>query len=189
MVDFTLHTPETAPDGAAERLTAAEKKLGFVPSLWAIQAEAPALLEGYQTLAGIFDKTSFTATERQTVMFTANFLNECTFCMAAHTGTAKSQGVPDDVIEALRNDTPLPDAKLEALRSFTRAVVTKRGWVENAEVEAFLAAGYGRQQVLEVILGVGLKVLSNYTNHIADTPLNEPFQKFAWTKPAARAAE
>ncbi|CAE7383839.1 unnamed protein product [Symbiodinium necroappetens] len=189
MVDFTLHTPETAPDGASERLAAAQKSLGFVPSLWAIQAEAPALLEGYQTLAAIFDKTSFTATERQTVMITVNFDNECTFCMAAHTGIAKSQGVPDDVIEALRNDTPLPDAKLEALRRFTRAVVTTRGWVEDSDVEAFLAAGYGRQQVLEVILGVGLKVLSNYTNHVADTPLNEAFQTFAWTKPSAQAAE
>jgi uncharacterized peroxidase-related enzyme len=188
MADFPLHTPETAPEGAAERLAAAKKTLGFVPNLWAIQAEAPALLEGYQTLAGIFDRTSFDATERQTVMMTVNFENECHFCMAAHTGIAKSQGVPDAVIEALRDDTPLPEPKLEALRAFTRALVAKRGWVEESDVQAFLDAGYSQRQVLEVILGVGLKVLSNYTNHVAETPVNEAFRKFAWTKPAAEAA-
>lgn len=190
MVDFTLHTPETAPKEAGERLAAAEAKLGFVPNLWAIQAEAPGLLEAYQTVSAIFDtKTSFTTTERQVIMITVNFDNECHFCMAAHTGTAKLQGVSDAVIEALRNDTPLPDAKLEALRTFTRAMVSKRGWAEPSDVEAFLAAGYDQRQVLEVILGVGLKVLSNYTNHVAETPLNEVFQKFTWTKPSVKAAE
>lgn len=190
MAEFTLHTPETAPDGARERLEAAQKRLGFVPNLWAIQAEAPALLEGYQTLNAIFEeKTSFDASERQTVLMTINFDNACHFCMAAHTGIAKKQGVPEAVIEALRDDTPLPDAKLEALRRFTRAAVGKRGWVEEADVQAFLDAGYTQRQVLEVILGVGLKVLSNYTNHVADTPVNEAFQKFAWSKPAAAAAE
>ncbi|MEE2877621.1 MAG: carboxymuconolactone decarboxylase family protein [Pseudomonadota bacterium] len=189
MVEFTLHTPATAPEGSRERLENAEKSMGFVPALWAAQAEAPALLEGYQTLANIFDKTSLDKTERQIVLMTSNYENECHFCMAAHTAISKSQGIDDAVIDALRNNTPLPNEKYEALRTFTRKVVQERGWVEPAEVDVLINAGYTRQTALEVVLGVGLKVLSNYTNHIVDTPVNEQFQPFAWSKSETVAVE
>ncbi|WP_366524330.1 hypothetical protein [uncultured Roseobacter sp.] len=73
------------------------------------------------------------------------------------------------------------DAKLEALRTFTLVVVRNRGHVTQADLDAFYAAGYGEQQVLEVILGVAQKVLSNYTNHIAQTPVDPAFTQFTWT--------
>ena len=90
--------------------------------------------------------------------------------------------VPEEISEALRNETPLPDDKLEALRNFTLAVVRKRGNVTNDDLQAFYDAGYGQQQVLEVILGVAQKTMSNYVNHIAETPIDEPFKKFEWTR-------
>jgi alkylhydroperoxidase family enzyme len=62
--------------------------------------------------------------------------------------------------------------------------VTSRGWPSEADTAAFLQAGYGKQQVLEVVLGVGMKTLSNYTNHIADTPLDQAFGRAAWSKAA-----
>ena len=105
--------------------------------------------------------------------------------MPAHTGLAKLDKVPDDVIEALRNGVPIADPKLEALRTFTVQVVNRRGWVANADVQAFLDAGYTQQQILEVIVGMSYKVISNYTNHIANTPVDAAFKKFAWEKPAA----
>lgn len=185
---FVIHTPETAPEGSRERLLAAKEKRGFIPNLWAVQAEAPALLEGYQTLDGIFSRSSFTPTERQVVMLTASRENGCTYCMAAHTGLAKMDKVAEEVIAALREDRSIPDVKLEALRTFTRALVNKRGWVDAADLDAFFAAGYGRQQALEVILGVAVKTMSNYTNHIADTPVNGPTAKFAWTPPEKKGA-
>jgi alkylhydroperoxidase family enzyme len=88
------------------------------------------------------------------------------------------------VVQAIRNGRPIADKKLEALRRFTAAVVTSRGWPSDADTGAFLNAGYGRQQVLEVVLGVGIKTLSNYTNHIADTPLDQAFATAAWSKAA-----
>lgn len=189
MVEFTFHTAESAPEGSRARLEKAQNDLGFIPGLWAVQAEAPASLEGYQTLACIFDQTSLSPTERQVVMMAANFEHECTFCMAAHSWISKAQGVPDDVVASLRDDTPLPETKQEALRVFTRKVIAGRGWVSEADTQAFLDAGYTRQQILEVILGVSLKVISNYTNHFARTPVNEAFSAYAWTKPARVAAE
>ncbi|TAN59301.1 MAG: carboxymuconolactone decarboxylase family protein [Rhodospirillales bacterium] len=184
MSGFILHTVNTAPEGARERLAKAQEKMGFVPNLWAIQAESPEMLEAYQTLAGIFDRTGFSIAERQVVMMTVNAENGCTFCVAAHSAIAKMQGIAPEIVLALRDGTPIQDAKLEALRVFTRLMVQRRGWLEGAEVEAFKSAGYTNRDVLNVVLGVGYKILSNYTNHLADTPLNDAFKPFAWKNPA-----
>jgi alkylhydroperoxidase family enzyme len=106
----------------------------------------------------------------------------------AHTGLAKLDAVPDDVVEALREGTPVADPKLEALRTFTVQVVRERGWVRDDDVQSFLDAGYTRQHILEVILGMAHKVISNYTNHLAKTPVDAAFKEFAWEKPAADEA-
>ena len=180
MTDLTIHSAQTAPDGSRAILEGAQKALGFTPNLSGVLAEAPAALEGYTTLAKILDKSSFTAEELQTVLMTANYLNECAYCMAAHSTIAKGAGVRDEIIEGLRNNTPLPDAKLEALRVFTRAALEKRGWVDEADIAAFTEAGYGNQQILEVITGLALKTISNYANHIAETPLDAAFSPFKW---------
>jgi uncharacterized peroxidase-related enzyme len=183
-MSYTIHTPETAPEAAKDVLTGAKKAFGFVPNLLAVMAEAPTLVNAYTTLDGLFAKTSLTPTERQTVLLTVSYENDCEYCVAAHSVIAGMQKVPADVIEALRNGVAHRDGKLEALRRFTSALVHTRGWLSKPEVEAFLAAGYGRQQVLEVMLGVGLKTLSNYTNHIAETPLDAAFGPAAWSKAA-----
>lgn len=90
--------------------------------------------------------------------------------------------VDDAITESLRDETPLEDPKLEALRSMTLTIVRNRGHVSQEDLDAFYAAGYGERQVLEIILGLSQKVISNYTNHIANTPVDAPFQKFAWSK-------
>ncbi len=188
MTDFTFHNAETAPQASKPLVAAATSAFGFFPNLLAGMAEAPALLEGYMTLAGIFDKTNLSETERQIILMTNNRLNGCTYCMAAHTTISQGAKVPADVIDALRNGTAIADPKLEALRQFSIAVNEHRGWVDEADVEAFLAAGYTRQTVLEVILGTSLKVMSNYTNHIAKTPVDGAFQANAWTAGERQAA-
>ncbi len=188
MTDFTTHSIDTAPAAAKPLLEGAKSAYGFVPNLLGNMAEAPALVEGYMSLAGIFGKTDLSETERQIILMTNNRLNGCTYCMAAHTTISQMANVPADVIEALRTDTPIADAKLEALRKFAIAVTESRGWPTDAQVNAFLAAGYTRQTVLEVILGTALKVMSNYTNHIAGTPLDDAFAPNAWAPDMVKAA-
>tara|TARA_R110002110_G_scaffold5222_1_gene27121 strand:+ start:1049 stop:1615 length:567 start_codon:yes stop_codon:yes gene_type:complete len=188
MTKFTQHTIETAPDSAKPFLQAAKDAYSFVPNLLGNMATAPALLEGYMTLAGIFEKTALSETERQIILMTNNRLNGCTYCMAAHTTISQMSKVPADVIEALRNGTPIADPKLEALRTFAAIVNEKRGWVEQDKIDAFIAAGYSEQSVLEVILGTSLKIMSNYTNHVTQTRLDEAFAPNAWTDPMQRAA-
>ena len=184
MAGFRRHTLETAGDSRA-LLEGAQKSFGFIPNLAAVMAESPALLEGYFTLSKIFDKTDLSETERQVILMTNNRLNGCDYCMAAHSTISQMKGVPDDVVSALRDNTPLADPKLEALRVFAEKVNVSRGWPENDDIQALLAAGYTERTVLEVVLGTGLKVLSNYTNHIVETPVDEQFASNTWHAPVA----
>lgn len=187
MTQFTRHTIETAPTNSQPIIEDVKKAMGFLPNLLATMAESPAMLEAYTTLAGIFDKTNLSETERQIILMTNNRLNGCIYCMAAHTTISQMKGVPAGVVTALRENTPIADEKLEALRVFAEMINTSRGWPEESDLQAFLAAGYNEENVLEVILGTSLKVLSNYTNHVAATPLDDPFAKNAWSAPHAIA--
>ena len=181
MANFTLHTPDTAPEGARDFISGVENKMGFVPSLFAVFAENPAVLHAYTQLADQLGKSGLSPLEQQVVTITASVENECHFCVAAHTTISEGAGLDLSVIEAVREDRAIADPKLEALRLFTKKVVIDRGFVSDTDVDAFLASGYDRSAVLAVILGVALKVISNYTNHVAETPVNEAFQKHAWT--------
>jgi uncharacterized peroxidase-related enzyme len=181
---YTVHTVESAPDAAKEVLAAAKKGLGFVPNLYGVMAEAPALVKAYAALSRIFDETSLSPAERQTVLLAVSYVNGCDYCIAAHSIIAGMQKVPPDVVRAIRDGKEIADHKLEALRRFTVAVVNSRGWPTDADTAAFLDAGYGKRQVLEVVLGVGMKTLSNYANHVAATPLDQAFASAAWSKAA-----
>ncbi len=183
MTNFQVHSIDSAPDRAKPTLEKAQKAMGFIPNLYGTFAESPATLEAYATIGSLFDRSSFNATERQIVLLATSFENGCEYCMAAHTTIAGMQKLPADVVEALRSGNAIPDARLEALRSFTLQVVRERGWVKDADVQAFLDAGFTQAQVLEVILGVGMKTISNYTNHVASIPLDGAFQPNAWTAP------
>ncbi len=183
-MSYTVHTVDTAPAAARETLAGAKKAFGFVPNLLAVMAEAPALLAAYRSLSDLFDQTSFNPSERQVVLLAASYENDCGYCVAAHSAIAGMQKVPAEVIQAIRAGKRIADAKLEALRRFTAVVVASRGWPEEAEMAAFLATGYSRAQVLEVVLGVGMKTLSNYSNHIAEIPLDQAFAPTAWVKAA-----
>lgn len=187
MTQYPVHTTETAPAASAPQLEQIRKTLGFIPNLAGVLAGAPAALEGYFSLAAIFDKTSLSPTERQVVLLAVSRENRCEYCMAAHTVISRMQSVPEGVIASLRNDEQIADAKLEALRDFTTTVVRKRGVLDAAELEAFFKAGYSRSHTLEVFVGVALKTISNYTNHIAATPLDEAFASGVWAEAPACA--
>ncbi|PCM45995.1 carboxymuconolactone decarboxylase family protein [Marinobacter sp. ANT_B65] len=182
MTNFTLHDKESAPQESRALLENSEKAMGRIPGLHAVMAEAPGLLEGYQQLHKLFMNSSFDDEEVTVVWQTINVENACHYCVPGHTGIAKAMGVDDAITEALRNETPLPTERLEALRDFTLAIVRGRGNVDDAAIEAFLNAGFTKRQILEVILGTAQKIMSNYTNHLANTPIDRAMQKYEWHK-------
>ena len=184
MSQFPVQTVESAPEASKATLEATQKAYGFLPNLFGVMANSPALVEAYASLSKIFGKSSFSPTEQQIVLLATSELNGCTYCMAAHSVVAQMSKVPADVIEALRAGQPLADSKLEALRQLTVAIVETRGWPSEDVVKAFHDAGYSEAQYLEVVLGIGLKTLSNYTNHAASTPLDANFKAAEWSKAA-----
>lgn len=185
MSTFTTHTIESAPEASRPLLESANKQLGFVPNLYGNLAEAPVALKSYFDLSAAFDKTSLDPVARQVVLLTASVENGCEFCVAAHSVIARNMvKAPDAVVDAVRDRKPIPDEKLEALSSFTRTVVRERGWATGASLQAFLDAGWTKQQALEVVLGVAMKTLSNYANHLTGTETNEQFASEAWNKAA-----
>ena len=180
MSNFPVHTSETATADARSTLEAVADMFGFVPNLIGVMATSPALAEAYVALSTIFEKTDLTATERQVVLLTVSHFHECRYCLAAHSMIAEMQQVPADVIEAIRTDKSITDEKLEALRLYVKRLIEQRGLLSEAEMNEFLGAGYETSHALDVLVGIGQKTLSNYTNHIARTPLDTAFHKHAW---------
>jgi AhpD family alkylhydroperoxidase len=187
MTPFVVHDLETVPAGARARLESVRKAWGFIPKLQGTLAESPVALEAYDTLFGLVGKTSLTPQEQQIVFIAVSVENGCEYCTMGHTYLARSAKAPEEAIQAVRTGQPIPDAKLEALRHFAQAVVRQRGHVGDPAVETFLAAGYDRANVLEVVTIVATKTISNYVNHITHTPkesfMSDPAR--AWRAPAA----
>jgi AhpD family alkylhydroperoxidase len=180
MTQFRLYDEETAPPESRPQLASAKRRMGFVTTLNAVMAASPQLLAGYNALADQFNRSSLPAPARHVVLITASVENGCAYCVAAHSTLALRGGVPEADVEALRNGKPLADERLEAVRRLTRSMVANRGWVADDDITAFLGAGHDHRQVLDVVLGVGMKTLSNYTNHIAHTPLDPAWQAQEW---------
>ena len=182
MTTLKIHNIETAQEVSKALLEKSQKAYGMIPGLHGVLAESPQIFEAYQTLHQLFTDTSFNAEELTVVWQTINVEHECHYCVPAHTGIAKMMKVDDAITEALRNETPLENPKLEALRTLTLIITRNRGHVSQEELNTFYAAGYGEQQVLEIILGLSQKVISNYTNHIANTPVDAGFKALVWSK-------
>ena len=89
-------------------------------------------------------------------------------------------------IEALRTGAKLSNSRHEELRRFTQSLIRSRGKVVQSDLDTFYQAGYTAQQALEVILGIAIKTMSNYTNSIAGTPLDDVVQAYKWKKPTIK---
>ena len=180
---FTLYGTSNAPRASAGILMNVQEAWGFVPNVHGVLAESPAALEGYAALWSIAEKTSFTPEERNIAYLAIIYENECTYCMAGHTNLSRMAKVPEDVIAAIREDRPIANTKLEALRQFAAKITQRRGFLSEAEVAAFKAAGYDNRAVLDVLVLAATKLISNYTDHLAHTP-NDAFMNGAeWVAP------
>ena len=173
--------PETAPEAVGAILAGVAKNYGFLPNLYRYFANTPGILKGYLALSELFGQGTLTATERNVVLLSVSRENGCHYCVAVHSTVADMQKDDPAVTDAIRNGTPIEDPRLEALRQLAVALTRDHGRAD-VEVEAFLAAGYEPAQVLEVVLGIALKTLSNTTNYLVETPLDTVFAKREWPR-------
>lgn len=176
-MSFTIYNTANAPDESKPMLNAAKEKFGFLPNLLGEFAESPAVLEGYLKLNEIIGKTDFSIKEQQVAILTVSVENECHYCTAVHSTILRNQiNVANEIVDAVRSGGIVPEEKLNALVTYVRKAVKQRGFLKDEDLQAFLNAGYTKKQALEVNLIIALKTISNYTNHLADTPLDEAFE-------------
>lgn len=175
-------SPPQAESPARERLEEAKARQGFIPNMYAVMANSPGLLDTYVHGYNRFRAQSgFTPAEQEVVLLAISRENGCTYCVAAHSFIAdKMSGVPQAVTDAIRDGAPIADAKLAALHDFARLMVRQRGLPTRADAAAFLAAGYSEKQILEIVLAIAVKTLSNYANHVFHTPVDAAFAGRTW---------
>lgn len=173
---FTPLTIATAPETSKPYLEKIQRANGFIPNLMAIFANSPAVLEGYLALDAVYEKGSFSPRERQIILLAASIENHCNYCAAAHSTILKSMlHVPAETVAAVRNRSPLPDAKLNALVTLVKELVRERGYAKEQTIQNFIAAGYRKEQAMELLLGIALKTISNYLDHISPVPIDQAF--------------
>tara|TARA_B100000700_G_scaffold47174_1_gene49678 strand:+ start:3712 stop:4251 length:540 start_codon:yes stop_codon:yes gene_type:complete len=178
MAEFKLHDASSAPEESKPLIKNSEKAFGMLPNLHAVMAEAPGLLKAYQDSHELFMNSSFDKNELTVVWQTINVYHECHYCVPAHTAIAKQMGADDAITDNIRAGKALDDSKLQALRDFTLVMLEKRGQATEDDLATFFNAGYSQPHALDVVLGLAQKTMSNYTNAIAGTPIDEPFKKF-----------
>ena len=187
-MQFPIHTKETAPEGSRAVLEATAKKYGFLPNLFGVLAESPTAVQAYAAINKTLEHSALTPVEQQVVALTVSSTNDCAYCMGAHSAVAQMVRMPEDVLAALREQRPLLDQKLNALRALVLSILRHRGWVPEADLKHVVAVGYTQRQVLDVLTIVALKTLSNYVNHIAHTPLDSQFAAQSWKSQVATVA-
>ncbi len=178
---FILHTDETASDEAKALFKQSKALFGVVPNLHKILAEAPVTYQAYMDIFnGFNDNSSFTPLEQQVIYLAVSVENACHNCVPGHSWLLWREKGPDDVAQALRDNTPLADERLAALRDFTLAVWRTAGKVDDATLDAFFSAGFSRKQALELLTALAAKLISNFGNALAQTPMDKGVKRFAW---------
>lgn len=175
---FQLHTKESAPLGSTRLLENSEKAFGMIPNLHAVMAESPSLLEAYQTLHNLFQQTNFNDEELTVVWQTINIEHDCHYCIPAHEAIGVMMKIDRAILDALRNRKPMPTEKLQALHLTTLLLIRNRGHLYEDDLDVFFSVGYEQVHLLEIILGISQKVMSNYVNHITQTPIDSAFSAF-----------
>lgn len=173
-VAFAIHSITSAPEGSRDALKRLESSVGAIPNLAATMAGSAALIQGFVSLREINNAASgLNAQERELLFLSNATANQCSYCQTIHSVFASKTGLSAEIIEAVRQEKPLEDSRLNALVAFGRSVVKNRARLEPAEVRTFLAAGYQPGNVLDVVACLAQSIMANYTSHITHVELDE----------------
>ncbi|MDH5631938.1 MAG: carboxymuconolactone decarboxylase family protein [Gammaproteobacteria bacterium] len=181
---YQIYDENTAPVESGKMLAMVKGHYGFIPNALGAMAVSPRILEAYMSLDSLVHNTSFSEEEQHVILLAVTREGECSYCVAAHSTFAKMGGVAEQTVSRLRNGESLGDQKLEALHRFASKLVCTNGHVDDADVDTFLAAGYTREQVLEVILIYGNKLLAIFANRIMGTDLDQALMPEQWSRVA-----
>ena len=169
---FTIPTKAEVSETNQSLFDNLQKGLGFVPNLYAYFAKSETALGDYLTLQN--RKSSLRVKEREVINLVTSQINGCRYCQSAHTVIGKMNGFTDEQILEIRKGTASFDSKLDALAKFTASVVTNRGKATEESKNDFFAAGYTEANLIDVIIVVGDKIISNYIHNLTEFEIDFP---------------
>ena len=178
-MNIDLHDVASAPASSKATLNAVGQANGFTPNLFRALANSPSTLNGFMAMMKANDGGTLSPAERQIVQLAASMENQAGYCVAGHSAFATRMGMPAETIAAIRENRSLPDRRYQALADITRALVRGRGSVNREQLAAFEAAGFGAEQILEIIAGIALKTVTNFVTSSFDLPLDAQFEPHA----------
>src|SRR5262249_37903039 len=180
MPNYPIHTIASAPENSKPGLEQLQQAFGVIPNIAAVIANSPKLIN---SLVGVFQQvhsSSLTEQEIQIVLLTDAVANSCTYAVAFHTALATQQGVGSEETSAIRERRAPKDKRFAALSILAKTFIEKRGHVSGQELDSFIAAGFTKEQVLEVVAIVAASTITNYAGTIANPPLEDAFRQYAW---------
>jgi AhpD family alkylhydroperoxidase len=175
---FQSHTPDTAPSASRPALDGAKRSFGFVPDALARMAESPTLVEAFGRAHQTFERGSLDPLEREVVVLAAARDFGCDYCKAMHLTQLAGRGegpIGRAVLEGRDPDSP----RLAALARFTHEVIASRGEVDDASLDAFVAAGFDRRAALDVVVGIGAYTMSMFANRLTRAEIDPAFTERA----------
>lgn len=149
-----------------------QKGLGFVPNLYATFAYSETALGDYLTLQN--RKSSLRAKEREVINLVVSQVNECLYCLSAHTALGKMNGFTDEQILEIRGGSASFDAKIDALAKFVKNITINRGKPAPEATEALFAAGYNDANLVDILIVIGDKIVSNFFHGTTQIPIDFP---------------
>jgi alkylhydroperoxidase family enzyme len=180
MTNFPVHTIESAPERSKPALQQLQSAFGMIPNLIGVMSTSPVLINSLVGLFGKVHGASFTEPQVQIVLLTDAVTNASTWAVAFHTTLALKEGIDPADVRAIREGRLPKDSKFAALSRLAKTMIEKRGRLSDEDVNRFLAAGFGKDHLLEVIAAVAASTITNYTGNITRPPLDAPFQEHAW---------
>ncbi len=174
---FKMDVLDNEPDSVREVFDWYEENFGFVPNLSKVLSASPAALRSYWlTQLALSKHGLMTPAEHNIIQMSIAVENRCKYCTSGHQmAGAQFFGSEEENLMAIRNEGTIPSSKFDALRSFTLEVYRNKGRISDQVLESFLAEGYTKAQAVEVITNIGVKVISNLTNQLTMTAIDEPF--------------
>jgi AhpD family alkylhydroperoxidase len=180
MASFPVHTIDSAPERSQPALRQLQAAFGMIPNIAGAMATSPVLINSLVGLFGNVHGGSFTEAQVQAVLLTDAVTNACDWAVAFHTALALKEGLDPADVQAIREGGSPKDSKLAALSALARTMIERRGRLDDADVDRFIAAGFGKDHALEVIAIVAASTITNYTGSVTKTPLEAMFQAHAW---------
>ncbi|WP_299014818.1 carboxymuconolactone decarboxylase family protein [uncultured Polaribacter sp.] len=175
MSTFNVPTKNEVSENNQAIFAQLEKGLGFVPNLYASLAHSDTALENFLAIGNA--KTSFSAKEKEVINLAVSQVNECVYCLSAHTAIGKLNGFSDDQILELRAGNATFNEKLDALAKFARSVAINRGAASPESITAFYNAGFTKGNLADAILVIGEITITNYFHKTTEVPVDFPIAK------------